>query len=104
MRNYRGQNSATHTPKVCVSVCKYIYLFAVITLVRVIVRKDFARFDVALELFVLALLPFLLEKLFSCRVSKAMFLYIELYLIGYPLLCKLPGMKFFREFTEKLEG
>ena len=27
-----------------------------------------------------------------------------LYLIGYPLLCKLPGMKFFREFTEKLKG
>lgn len=62
-----------------------VWLFAVITLVRVIVRKDFARFDVAIELFVLALLPFLLEKLFSCRVSKAMFLYIELYLIGYPL-------------------
>ena len=27
MRNYRGQNSATHTPNVCVSVCKYIYIY-----------------------------------------------------------------------------
>lgn len=67
------------------AVLSAILLFAAVTLVLVIVRKDSARYDEALELFALAFLPFLLEKLFSCRLSRPMFLYIELYILGYPL-------------------
>ena len=62
-----------------------VEVFTLVTLLLLIARRDWAQLDVCLECFVLILLPCIVEKLFTCKMSLPMYFFTEAYVISYLL-------------------